>query len=146
MFEQVRARWEQYCDRYVTNTATAQFQLADEVGSRLEQLDLLLRHLDVAIEARAQAFREGRSEFEAWAEIVLFAEAFYFFAWRLREIVTRVGGDALPEMKGVDFRGVNRVRNQLIEHPEDNSRRFARHFALGSEGPVLKPTGRVAGE
>jgi hypothetical protein len=146
MFEDVIELWIEYSIRDVGDDKP-QLHLAGEVESRLHQLDLILEHLQRAL-WYLNAVEPGDPTFAAWDQVVLFTESFYFIAWRIREVVHRTGTYALPGMKGVDFDGVKRFRNLLIEHPEKvkTAPKIVRHFALGDDGPVLKPDGLVAGE
>lgn len=67
-------------------------------------------------------------------EIRVLTEAFYYFAWRIREIAR-----GMPDLSSFECKGVRTVRNHLIEHPEKTSRVFAQSFAFdGGQGPVLK--------
>ncbi len=75
----------------------------------------------------------------ALKEVRLFTEAFYFFAWRLVEILT---SKAFPfngfgKLKQ-NVKGIQNVRNHLIEHPETLSKNFHQSFAITSDGPALK--------
>lgn len=69
-------------------------------------------------------------------EAELFTDAFYWVAWRLRDVVRR-----LPNLKNFDAVGIRTVRNHLVEHPEKNlSVTPVRDFVLSAaEGVVLRP-------
>lgn len=61
-----------------------------------------------------------RSIFRAWNEVILFTEAFYFFAWRLVEVLTGSGAFAFEGFSKLKkkARGIRIVRNHLLQHPE----------------------------
>ena len=69
-------------------------------------------------------------------EAELFTDAFYWIAWRLRDVVRR-----LPNLKNFDAVGIRTVRNHLVEHPEKNlSVTPVRDFVLSrTEGVILRP-------
>jgi hypothetical protein len=72
-------------------------------------------------------------------EVELLSEAFYYFAWRFRELLTR-----FPDFKKFDPRGIREVRHDLLEHPEKTSKALNPNFMYGHDlpdGPVLKPFG-----
>ena len=65
----------------------------------------------------------------------MLTEAFYYFAFRFREVVRRV-----PGFSKFEAVGIRDVRNHLIEHPEKTSKVLDGSFKHGGvEGPVLKP-------
>lgn len=68
-------------------------------------------------------------------ELEFLTEAFYLFAFRLREIIK-----LLPELKNFECEGVRDVRNHLLVHPErKDSEVFIQSFGHGgSQGPVIK--------
>ena len=76
----------------------------------------------------------------AWYEIRLFTETFYFFAWRLREVVNGGGGVEFVGVRRIQAKGVRDVRNVLIEHPEHGkpSGNYQQSLTVTDAGPVLK--------
>jgi hypothetical protein len=82
---------------------------------------------------------------DAFREVRLFTEAFYFFAWRLVEILTSKAFpfNGFTKLKQ-NVKGIQNVRNHLIEHPEKGSKNFRQSFGITSDGPVLKNTMVVA--
>lgn len=66
-------------------------------------------------------------------EAELFTDAFYWIAWRLREVVRR-----LPGLKNFDPVGIRTVRNHLLEHPERHlSATPSRELALSRRDGVI---------
>ena len=66
-------------------------------------------------------------------ELQMYTETFYFFAWRARNSII-----TLPNLKNFDPTGINRVRNNLIEHPEQIGV-YQQAFGFGGpNGPILK--------
>lgn len=128
-----------------------------EAQKRLEQIDWIVRRISVL---QARDDRTGRWTWEPatstetlrkqqkrrsskWrrlgAEIELLSEAFYYFAWRLRQVLVN-----LPEFKKFDPKGIRDVRHDLLDHPEKMSRALNPNFMYGHDlpnGPVLKPFG-----
>jgi hypothetical protein len=82
---------------------------------------------------------------DAWDSVALFTEDFYRIAWRLREILSRGGTDplAFPHVERVTATGVRRVRDELIEHPEDFEQNFKQGLIVTDAGPVLRTMGAV---
>lgn len=74
----------------------------------------------------------------AWDEVNLFTEAFYFVAWRLVCVLRRKGRFAFPGFTGLRAKGIRDVRNQLLEHPENQGGNFQQVLIVTNAGPVLK--------
>lgn len=70
-------------------------------------------------------------------EIVAFAKAFYNAAWRLCVVCKERG---LPGLEGLAPKGIVRVRNELVVHPEQTTQLIEGSFnmVLGEGGPKLK--------
>lgn len=68
-------------------------------------------------------------------EMKMYAEAFYYFAARIRKIITDKK-EPLPLLKKFESQGIRNVRNLLIEHPEDLL--IPSCCYGGEEGPKLK--------
>lgn len=69
----------------------------------------------------------------------MLSESFYYFAWRLRQVLVN-----LPEFKNFNPKGIRNVRYDLLDHPEKVSRALNPNFMYGHDlpnGPVLKPFG-----
>jgi hypothetical protein len=128
-----------------------------EAQKRLEQIDWIVRRISVlqACDERtgrwtwkpgmshatltAQHERRSLQQRRLGVEIELLSEGFYYFAWRLRQVLVN-----LPEFKKFDLRGIRDVRHDLLEHPEKVSRALNPNFMYGHDlpnGPVLKPFG-----
>src|ERR1051326_136837 len=87
---------------------------ANEAIRRLRQLDWLLieiqrRDLDVAAHWNKE-LSDQNDYYQALDEMRLLADAFYFIAWRAREVIQ---GLPAPALKGFDPRGVRSVRNRI---------------------------------
>ena len=128
-----------------------------EAQKRLEQLDAIVQRVDRLQRvqdrvdgwqwradvpehvARARHARRARAREAIGGEIEILSEAFYYFAWRLRELLVR-----LPHLKKFNPRGIREVRHDLLEHPERKSKALNPNFMYGldvQQGPVLKPFG-----
>ncbi|RFN59205.1 hypothetical protein [Marixanthomonas ophiurae] len=66
----------------------------------------------------------------------LYAEMFYYKAFRLRNIIRYSAGLG----KSFESKGIRNVRNILIEHPEKSGLEYIHTFGLGVKefGPILK--------
>lgn len=72
-------------------------------------------------------------------ETEIFAESFYYLAHRTK-VILKKGIFPFPMLKNFECKGVENVRNNLIEHPEKQGKVFIQNFALDAEqGPILKP-------
>lgn len=125
-----------------------------EAGTRIGQVRYLLARfieLEHEFRFRDQEMREmgphdpeghvARAQFvHGYAPVLeLHAEAFYLFAWRLREVVRQI-----PGLKKFQAKSVRDVRNWLIQHPEKNPKRgvLLRTFMYDVDvGFRLKPFG-----
>jgi hypothetical protein len=76
---------------------------------------------------------------EAWTELHAFTDAFYFLAFRARDVIRRLG----PGFGNFDAIGIRATRNDLLAHPErvanPDERIFKQDLFLDDRrGPVLK--------
>jgi hypothetical protein len=116
-----------------------------EAEGKLEQLDWILRRVAV-VEKRDDKLWRGRAQAKPirpigkkWladrarrTEIQLLTEAFYYSAFRFRQIARKELG-----WKKFDAQGVRIVRNDLLEHPHETDSNP--NFAYGvPEGPRIK--------
>lgn len=140
----------------------APMEFVTEAAVRIPQLlYLLTRFQDIERERRwrdqdmAKAVAEDPSGHverasdlhQASAVLELYGEAFYFFAWRIRDVLRQIEG-----FGRFDPVGVRDVRNWLIEHPEQGKAGkpqrgvMARTFIFDlPQGLILKPYGGGAG-
>jgi hypothetical protein len=70
----------------------------------------------------------------------LFAETFYFVAWRLRQVLNSQPPRHFPHITRLSTPALVKVRNHLLEHPEHGKAhaRYEQHFMLTDSGLVLK--------
>jgi hypothetical protein len=138
--------------RRVWNLSGRDFRSVNEAHKRLKQLWYVLyrfRGLDTGDAAAVVDIRQLLAldppgfylrplAFGIGVLLELHAEAFYFFAWRLRSVLRDI-----PGFGNFNPRGVCDVRNALIEHAEDSPRGVLEHsFEYNiSEGIRLKPHG-----
>lgn len=120
--------------------------LSNEVHNRLRQLSFIcekIRYYDQVVtnpeitlstSTKEEIIKQG----ELFDEGVVYAEAFYFSAWRIILIADHYT-NPLPGLKGLKekAKGVRTVRNSVIVHPEKKNI-FLQSFAWGSNGPILK--------
>ena len=70
---------------------------------------------------------------EAIDSLEMYTEAFYYLAWRLRQVIRR-----LPRLEAFDSTGVRTVRNHLLEHPERHGQDELWAFRISpTDGPIL---------
>ena len=88
---------------------------------------------------RQRSREELQCESDAWESIGLFTEAFYFFGWRLIEVLNGHGEYRFPNLERMQTaEGVGSVRNHLIQHPEKKEKNFAQGLVVTNSGPVLR--------
>ena len=120
--------------------------ISNEVHWRLCQLSFICEKL--LCYEKIVTREEPRKLERFFYEGIVFAETFYFFAWRIIQIA--VGNKKikpLPGLKGLKkkAKGVELVRNNLIVHPE-GKKIFMISYSWGKEeGPRLK-VARPAGQ
>lgn len=126
--------------------------LSNEVYHRLRQLSFICEKVyhygQIVTNPEVSLSKSAKEEVielgELFDEGIVYAEAFYFFAWRIMLIASHPT-NPLPGLKALKKKaeGVRTVRNSLLVHPErDNILLLS--FSWGSEGPMLKtarPTG-----
>jgi hypothetical protein len=78
-----------------------------------------------------------QKELRAWQEVTLFTESFYFFAWRVREVLRAKEPFGFMKLKA---HGIRDVRNRLLEHPEKHEKNFDQSLIVTTNGPALKTT------
>jgi hypothetical protein len=139
------------------NSGEDQSNWIAEAQKRLEQIDWIARRISVlqarddrngrwrwepatsSETLRAQHQRRSSKRQRLGAEIELLSEAFYYFAWRFRQVLVN-----LPEFRKFDPKGIRDVRHDLLDHPEKVSKALNPNFMYGHDlpnGPVLKPFG-----
>ena len=128
-------------------------ELTGEAAKRLEQLEWIAGRLYRIQAAQRRLYLRGPrrpSSHPRWAkhqhlagkEVELLTEAFYYFAWRFRQILKQ---DLKGAFSNFSPAGIRVVRNQLIEHP---TTALASNFLYGAdaqEGPRIKPFGTPNG-
>jgi hypothetical protein len=126
----------------------ANFPLISEANRRLKRLLWILQRVErlearherqwqqvgSAADAKSKSlFQRRRTLLRGYGdELEVMTEAFYYFAFRVRTILRK----RLPDFKGFEARGINEVRNDLIEHPRVLAFNFV--FASPRTGPILK--------
>jgi hypothetical protein len=83
---------------------------------------------------------------DSWDDIWIFTETFYFYAWRVVEILNDRGPREFPSLDDVKAHAINVARNQLIQHPEhakSGSQDLNQGLFLTSSGPVLRSLSAV---
>jgi len=124
--------------------------LSDEVYLRLRQLSFIcekISYYDQVVKNPEITLSTSTTEEtveleELFDEGIVYAEAFYFFAWRIILIANHCT-NPLPGLKGLKkkAKGVRTVRNCLIVHPEKENILLI-CFSWGSSGPMLKTVRR----
>jgi hypothetical protein len=84
-------------------------------SDKLDWLLIEIQRREVEVVAAMSVTDRGMpAEFmQSQDQIRALADAFYYIAWRTREVIRQ-----LPELKQFDPKGIRYVRNELIEHPE----------------------------
>jgi len=117
--------------------------LSNEIHLRLWQLSFIcdkILHYEKIVTKPTSSIEDRRKCTRFFDEGIVFAEAFYFFAWRIMTITDHYT-NPLPGLKGLKGRakGVVIVRNCLIEHPERPEEKiFMISYGWDSNGPKLK--------
>jgi hypothetical protein len=96
------------------------------------------KYTELLTALNAKSPEEQKQIVRAWDEVALFTEAFYFFAWRLVEVLTGSGAFAFDGFSKLEARGIRIVRNHLLQHPEKYKKNFQQSLVVTSNGPVLK--------
>ncbi len=138
------------------STSSQQTAYVQEVGRRLDQLEIFAKYVDKLnreIAKKLCAFHKvepqalelpsalflGRQE-----EQIAFIEAYYLLAWRLLEAAKHVKGFEKMDKKA---KGVVKVRNRLIQHPECDGVFEWSYAIVGTTGDIkLKPMPMIAGQ
>ncbi len=169
MFERSRILLEQYYGALLNKGMSLRAKhLIHELRARLRTLQWLhsrLVDLDKQVEGEARAsippseaqpdvmkcvfsdggrphnddFREGKVAFSSADELRALLEAFYYCAFRVRDIL-RDRRAVLQGLGSFEAVGIRNVRNHLIEHSDGPSGIIVSSFATGGPvGPQLKP-------
>ena len=109
--------------------------------SALESGEMSQEEYFAGIESR-EPMKDPALTLRAYEEVGLFAEAFYFFAGRIRDVLRKSGFPGLRRFEAV---GVRNVRNLLLQHPGPGHLGMA--LLVTSVGPSLKTmTATVGGD
>jgi len=124
--------------------------LSNEVHLRLRQLSFIcekLLHYEQIVLRPESSKKERCKQTRLFDEGIVFAEAFYFIAWRIIT-TTNHYTNPLPSIRGLKdkAKGVVLIRNNFIEHPEKSKEKiFMVSYGWGKDGPTLK-NARPAGQ
>ena len=82
---------------------------------------------------------------DAYDDISIYTEAFYFCAWRMVEVLRGAGPYSFPGVGKIRASAITIVRNHLIQHPEKvkDEPNFLLGLFISSSGPVLRSSGGV---
>jgi hypothetical protein len=96
-------------------------------------------------QASVRPVRNPSAVIDSRDDVWIFTETFYFYAWRMVEILNGQGPREFPNLGTLKAKPINIARNQLIEHPEDvkYDPDFNQGLLVVSQGPVLRPQGAV---
>lgn len=138
MFEKQISLFERYLNSAAHRWSDDQRALLLEAETRLQQCDYAYERARAAGELSAALWREasehgGRNPLavpdqnsqsprprQFWQNqfaLRYYTESFYYFAWRLQQILTGRFAKELS-LKFAPVTGIRAVRNELIEHPE----------------------------
>lgn len=117
-------------------------ELAEELFSRLEQMNFLLKSVGVFLAAYSErrfedAVRDEQGADHLWFMMFLHAEAFYYFAHRVQDLLE---DEQLPHISGFKrSKMITIIRNHLIEHPFGHYKDFSgSHGAMSNrDGPII---------
>ena len=113
---------------------------ATELQKRIRQLNFILVRVRELEDESEQFFTSGVPHGPGVRERILdvsfeqelFTEAFYYFAFRARQLIVK---EKFPGLKTFKCDGVRDARNHLLEH----SKIALQSFGSGHGGPTLKP-------
>ena len=148
-FDDLLALLDEYSSSYVSELDTENLlSILAEVKKRIRQTwrlhqlcgDLLIKISNLQQEFESLGSSEGKEIPKIivdWINLTdsleMYAESFYLIAWRLRCVIR-----LLPGMKKFESKGVQMVRNHLIEHPSKDRQAGHWGFALSDDvGPKL---------
>jgi len=121
-------------------------ELSEEVQTRLEQMNYLLKSVAVLLTEYSRRSFGAKIEIDPGGQLYftmfLYAEAFYYFAHRVQDILEDEG---LPHISAFKrSRMITLIRNHLIEHPYGRYKDFGgRHGAMSSmTGPMILVKGK----
>lgn len=132
MFSEIIQQFDQYRKELLETKGRITAQDA-ELGKKLDQLNWLINRAKFLNDTIISA--PTTYDFDRMEELEIITEAFYHFAWRVKEII-----DHHPKLE-IKKTKVGRVRNNLIQHPEKegNKQKSYPSFEVGDHnGPKIK--------
>lgn len=137
MYESVKDAWGRYSDLLPTVEPKDDTRLktAAEVHSRLGQLDIILGKLqdELHVPAQSSSAIDHNRALEAWDLVSIFTDSFYFFGWRLVDILNGAGGGAFPCLEPIEATGLLSVRENLLDSPEQQAQYFTHGLEFREE-------------
>jgi hypothetical protein len=123
--------------------------LSNEVHRRFWQLSYICKKLcyyEQIIVKPTTSINDSQKTTRFFDEGIVFAEAFYFNAWRII-CIAKHGAKPLPYLEGMKkAKGINTVRNQLLVHTEKlKDPIFMLSYSWDNDGPKFK-NARPAGQ
>ncbi|MEH1015454.1 hypothetical protein V6U90_20365 [Micromonospora sp. CPCC 206060] len=111
---------------------------AAEIHTRFGQLDLILSGITTHLPAGSPYGDEAehRRDLATWDWVAILTDSFYFFGWRLVDLLNGAGGDPFPRLAPVRPAGLLAVRHRSLDHPEWQSGYFRHAGELRDEAGV----------
>jgi hypothetical protein len=137
MYEPVKDAWGRYANLLgqVVLTDDTRLKTSAEVHARLGQLDIILAklHDELHLFAQSSGTVDHNRALEAWDLVSIFTDSFYFFGWRLIDILNGDGQGAFPRLEPVAATGFLSVRENFLDSPEKKGQYFTHGMELREE-------------
>jgi hypothetical protein len=132
MYEEVAEKWIRYTARLgsVLPQGDQRFLVSAEAHTRFGQLDLILAEIAVGLRPQPDDAVDEEAFLAVWDWVSIYTDAFYFFAWRLIDLLD--DGD-FPHLAKIDAPGLIAVRSEMLAHPERQSGYFRHALELRDE-------------
>lgn len=135
--EQLRIVFADYCENHEASGQDSEqhYDLRYEAQRKIRQLALILTQINESLVAFGQQTEASELE-RSWDQLDLLASSFYYTGFRLGRIFKR-----LPGLNKVDFKKISSIRNNMVEHPDEDARIFSSSLSwMPEDGIRLRPT------
>jgi hypothetical protein len=122
MYEPVIDAWMRYS--VLLDTADPpegdRSSLIAEIHTRFGQLDIILARIVETLAVSSQYGDDGEHKrfLEAWDWVSIHTDSFYFFGWRILDLLNGEAGKSFPYLERIEPAGFLAVRDSMLDHPE----------------------------
>ncbi|MFI9585698.1 hypothetical protein ACIHCQ_28495 [Streptomyces sp. NPDC052236] len=109
--------------------------LTAEIHTRFGQLDMILARIVETMDVSSQSGDDAAHKrfLEAWDWVSIHSDSFYFFGWRVLDLLNGEAGKLFPYLDRIEPADFLAVRDSMLDHPEQQSHYYRHAMELRDE-------------